>query len=78
MRAVLASGAGTVLDADALTSFERDPEALFEAIAARPERPVVMTPHAGEFNRLFPSRDPAGSKIDHALAAADTPRVWLS
>ena len=71
VRAVLASGAGTVLDADALTSFERDPEALFEAIAARPERPVVLTPHAGEFNRLFPSRDPAGSKIDHALAAAD-------
>ncbi|MGI9414408.1 MAG: NAD(P)H-hydrate dehydratase [Hyphomicrobiales bacterium] len=70
VRAVLASGARAVLDADALTSFEQDPQALFDAIAARPERPVVMTPHDGEFNRLYPGADKTASKIGRALGAA--------
>lgn len=48
----------TVLDADALTVFEENPESLFEAL--HPE--CLLTPHAGEFARLFP--DLAAESLD--------------
>jgi hydroxyethylthiazole kinase-like uncharacterized protein yjeF len=53
VRAALASGASVVLDADALTSFEDGVGELSAAVAESPTRSVVMTPHAGEFARLF-------------------------
>lgn len=79
--AVLASqgavpGRHVVLDADALTSFQDHPEALFERLSER----VVLTPHEGEFARLFPDLAekmrnvafaPAGaSKVDVVRVAA--------
>ena len=67
--AVLASGAAAVLDADALTSFKEQPDALFAAIKANPGRPVVMTPHEGEFTRIF--GEISGSKVEAARAAAE-------
>ena len=65
--AVLASGAAAVLDADAITSFRDSPHTLFDAIKAMPRRTVVLTPHQGEFERLFAAE---GGKIASALTAA--------
>ena len=69
VHAVLASGAATVLDADAITAFAGAPSELFVAVAGRASRPVVLTPHEGEFHRLF-SGAGEGSKLERARAAA--------
>lgn len=70
VRAVLQSNAAVVLDADALTSFEGQSDILFEQIAERASS-VILTPHLGEFDRLFPATE--GAKVDRArLAAADS------
>ncbi|MGI3171431.1 NAD(P)H-hydrate dehydratase [Pseudooceanicola sp. C21-150M6] len=70
--AVLGSAAGGfVLDADALTSFQGMTEAL---VSALPEGRCVLTPHSGEFARLFPDLDLA-DPVSAALACARNTRA---
>ncbi len=61
--AALATKRATVLDADALTSFAEAPEMLFQAITG----PCVLTPHTGEFMRLFHFD---GDKVERTRNAA--------
>ena len=78
VRTALASARPVVLDADALTAFTADPEELFALVRANGR--VVMTPHGGEFARLFPDiagklaapavKGPAYSRVDAAREAA--------
>jgi hydroxyethylthiazole kinase-like uncharacterized protein yjeF len=48
--ALAQTGAALVIDADAITVFKDDPEELFSAL----DVDDVLTPHPGEFDRLFP------------------------
>jgi NAD(P)H-hydrate epimerase len=66
---LLASGAATVLDADALTVWGGEADKLAAAIGANPTRQVVITPHLGEFDRLFHG-DAGESKLTRAREAA--------
>jgi len=48
--ALARTGAALVIDADALSVFRDEPEELFSAL----DRDDVLTPHPGEFERVFP------------------------
>ncbi len=66
--ALARTGAALVIDADAITVFRDDPEELFSVL----DRDDVLTPHPGEFERLFPgllARSP--ERIAAARAAAE-------
>jgi ADP-dependent NAD(P)H-hydrate dehydratase / NAD(P)H-hydrate epimerase len=61
--AMLETGRPTVVDADALSAFQNDPNELLGAISG----PCILTPHEGEFQRLFHA---SGDKLKRARAAA--------
>jgi ADP-dependent NAD(P)H-hydrate dehydratase / NAD(P)H-hydrate epimerase len=67
VEALAAAGRRLVLDADALTVFAADAPALRRCLGSE----AVLTPHPGEFERLFPGLlDAPGTRIDAARAAA--------
>jgi hydroxyethylthiazole kinase-like uncharacterized protein yjeF len=63
--AMLATRRAVLLDADAISAFAQDRQTLFAAVGG----PCVLTPHDGEFARLF---DASGDKLARARAAART------
>ena len=66
--ALARTGAALVLDADAITVFRDDPEELFSVL----DRDDVLTPHPGEFERLFPGMlKAAPERITAARRAAE-------
>lgn len=60
-----------VIDADAITSFAQAPERLFGAFLNN-ETPYILTPHEGEFARLFPdiAANETLGKLERAKQAA--------
>jgi ADP-dependent NAD(P)H-hydrate dehydratase / NAD(P)H-hydrate epimerase len=61
--AMLATGKPVLLDADAISAFAGRTDELFQAING----PCVITPHGGEFTRIF---DAAGDKLTRTRSAA--------
>lgn len=76
VKTVLSAAKNTVLDADALSAFADAPDDLFQSLREN----CVLTPHTGEFKRLFPdihekltapaTKGPAYSKVDATRDAA--------
>jgi len=67
--ALARTGAALVIDADAITVFRDDPDELFSVL----DRDDVLTPHPGEFERLFPGvMKAAPERISAARKAAET------
>jgi hydroxyethylthiazole kinase-like uncharacterized protein yjeF len=74
--AALAGERAVVLDADALTSFADDPRRLADAVRPRGGSATIITPHEGEFSRIFDAVAAVigtASKLERARAAAS----WL-
>jgi hydroxyethylthiazole kinase-like uncharacterized protein yjeF len=69
LEAVLGAERATVVDADALTIFDGSPEVLFAMLHDR----CVLTPHVGEFRRVFP--DLASLATEDGAARADAVRA---
>ncbi len=68
---IINAGKKAVFDADALSVFEDNPRQLYDAIQSRVDEQYVLTPHAGEFGRLFPYL----KKLDKITAARNAAKL---
>lgn len=66
VKTVLDAPVAVVIDADALTVFEDAPEELFREL----DETCVLTPHDGEFDRIFPNVEDVG-RLARARFAAE-------
>ena len=64
--ALLESGKPIVIDADGLTAFEENPDRLIGALHDK----AVVTPHNGEYKRVWPQLDPQTERLKAAEFAA--------
>ncbi len=64
--AALGARRAVVLDADAITVFGSEPDLLFRSISG----PTLLTPHEGEFKRLFPDLGGKADKLERVRRAA--------
>jgi NAD(P)H-hydrate epimerase len=64
--AAVAARRAVVLDADAISVFAEAPADLFNAV----QSPALLTPHEGEFRRLFPDLVKVPGKVERAREAA--------
>ncbi|MSP06032.1 MAG: NAD(P)H-hydrate dehydratase [Candidatus Fonsibacter sp.] len=55
-----------VIDADAITSFAKNPKELFSIL----DKNKIITPHEGEFNRIFSDLKNVKNKIEKSVKAA--------
>ena len=55
-----------VIDADAITSFSKNPKQLYSIL----NEDKIITPHEGEFNRIFPNLKDIKNKIERTTEAA--------
>ena len=66
VRRLLARNIPVVIDADAMTSFQDGPQSLFDCLHSQ----TILTPHEGEFRRLFPDID-LKDRASAAVAASN-------
>jgi ADP-dependent NAD(P)H-hydrate dehydratase / NAD(P)H-hydrate epimerase len=67
---VLSSDAVAILDAEGITAYQEKPVELFRLIKSR-AAPTIMTPHEGEFRKVFPELANEPSKLERARRAAE-------
>jgi hydroxyethylthiazole kinase-like uncharacterized protein yjeF len=73
VRAAVGGDRALVLDADALSSFGENPKELFTILTNHKLSTAILTPHEGEFSRLFNGLEKSSSvnrKLEKALAAS--------
>ncbi len=73
------AGRPLVLDADGISSFRDHADQLFSLYEDMAEPSLVMTPHEGEFSRLFPdiAADEELGKVEKAVRAAARSRAVI-